>query len=158
MVKTENKVLIDWFMRLKKTTFGRKKYPFNTRYTLSTRGHVYDTETKKWLRPIIRNGTFAVKLKNNEGNGAYHILRVMVAETYLAEGQRIPWIRAIDGNKYNTHFSNLELKAKPIEIKRVKNLTESESEIMFYLKLKDNPYNPKFFRWLCAGTNQNFVP
>ena len=78
--------------------------------------------------------------------------------------------RAIDIYRQGSKMTALGKKDNPIWIDREQPATfiaeqlykqpdVTEKEIEFNIECKLNPNrNPKFFRWLCAGTNQNFIP
>ena len=158
-------------MRLQKNAIGKRAYPYNDRYYLSNRGHVYDRQDKKWLTPIMRKGGFCMRLKDEDDKSYYISLLTMVAETFLAEGKRVTAVKTKDGNKLNTHISNLIVKtvekdendylmeyasSQRNHYYNKPDLTEKEIEFNLEQRLKGCT-NPKFFRWLCAGTNQNFI-
>lgn len=165
---------IDNFMHFQKNAIGKRTYPYNDRYHLSNRGHVYDRQLKEWVRPIMRSGGFCMRLKDENNKNLYTNVLTMVAETFLAEGKRVISVKTKDGNRLNTHISNLIVKTveveeedllieyqntvrEPLNFYNKPDITEREIEFNIERKLNWQP-NPKFFSWLCAGTNQNFIP
>ena len=156
------------FMALRKNAIGRKIYPYNDRYYLSNRGHVYDRTNKQWLQPIVRNNSFIVRLKDVDNVGYYTSVLTMVAETFLADGRRVKRVYTKDGNKFNTHMSNLIVTlVEKVDIEHPMRYTTqlfdtakvydkphiSEAEIERYYEQKQGSTNPSFFRWLCSGEN-----
>jgi len=80
------------------------------RYRVSEYGHVHNTESGKFINGSLNgNGRYpAVVLYRGDGTRAQKFTHRLVAEQFVPVRSGKPEVNHIDGNKQNSHASNLE--------------------------------------------------
>lgn len=81
-------------------TFGK--------YTVRKDGVVFNKELRMIIRPTLtKQGDYRINL-NVKGKKTTQLIHRVLAETYLPNPHRLPYVRFIDGDKSNYHVDNLE--------------------------------------------------
>ena len=110
-----------------------KKIPTFKNYLITEYGDVYNTITKKFIKPNNNFDYIKINLKNKN-----YFSHRLVALTFLSKSYKLNYIvNHKDGNKQNNHFSNLEWITNSENIKHAyeNNLIENNGKkiIQFYL-------------------------
>ena len=86
--------------------YSMKQIKSNPNYFISEEGIVF--RNNKPLKPsLTNNGYFRLALYLN-GVPSYVSIHRLVAETYIDNPNKHPFVNHLDGNKQNNHYSNLE--------------------------------------------------
>lgn len=85
-----------------------KKLKFDCNYEISNIGNIINSKTGKHLKVNINHeGYKYVQLSTNGKRRNYRIHR-LVAETFLKNEKKLPYVNHKDGNKLNNNIENLE--------------------------------------------------
>ena len=85
-----------------------KDYPKNTNYSVSDDGKIYSKRMKRELTPKRNHdGYYRIQIWENNKCRFVSWHRV-VAETFIANPNNLPFVNHIDGNKRNNRADNLE--------------------------------------------------
>lgn len=84
-----------------------KKIKGYDNYYITIEGNVYNINTKRYLKPQIRNGYLFYSLWDKGSCKNVYIHR-LIALYYLDNEHNLPQVNHIDGNKLNNNISNLE--------------------------------------------------
>lgn len=74
------------------------------KYLISEQGDVYNSKTKKYLKPSLHNAGYLTVYVD----GKNRLLHRLLAQTFIPNPDNLPCVNHKDGNKLNNELSNLE--------------------------------------------------